>query len=450
MTEVSGRTIDSVSLAADLPVLRHIAIIGNALPRRCGLATFTTDTVNAMRSRFPNLTVDHYAMDDGTGVTYPDNVRTIAVNDQAAYRETAGLIEASGAQAIWLQHEFGIFGGDAGTYILELLERSTLPLMATLHTILDEPSDNERQVFVRLLARAAHLIVMAERGRSILRDAYGIAETMVSLVPHGAPDRAYVDPDTVKARFGLEGRKVVTTFGLLSPNKGVQYVIEAMQQIIAKVPDAYYIVIGATHPNLVRVEGEAYRDSLIARAAEFGVTDRIRFVDTFVQQDELLDWLEACDVYVSSPLNLAQVTSGTLSYAVALGKPVVSTPYVHACEILKDETGVLVPPRDVDALAKTISHLLGDDTERAAMAARAYAVGREMLWPLAMERAAALIEEVLATARPVLSRHNPRVVLAPELAALRRMTDDTGSISTPFIRCQIVSTAIASTTTLAR
>ncbi|GAC1502439.1 MAG: hypothetical protein NVS1B6_09150 [Steroidobacteraceae bacterium] len=185
-------------------------------------------------------------------------------------------------------------------------------------------------------------------------------------------------------------------------------------------------MIGASHQNLVRVEGEAYRESLIARAAEYGVTDRIRFVDTFVQQDELLDWLEACDVYVSSPLNLAQVTSGTLSYAVALGKPVVSTPYVHACEILKDKTGVLVPPRDADALAKTISHLLADDAERAAMAARAYAVGREMLWPRVMERAAALIEEVLATARPVLSGQSPRIVLAPELAALRRMTDDTG------------------------
>ena len=426
MTTTGDRTVDAGSVATGLPVLRHIAIIGNALPRRCGLATFTTDTVDAMRSRFPDLTVDHYAMDDGTGVTYPDHVRTIAVDDQAAYREAAGLIEASGAQAIWLQHEFGIFGGDAGIYILELLQRSTLPVVATLHTILDEPSDKERHVFVQLLARASHLVVMAERGRSILREVYGIAETRVSIVPHGAPDRAYVDPDHVKARFGLEGRKVVMTFGLLSPNKGVQYVIEAMPQIIVEVPEAFYIVIGATHPNLVRAEGEAYRESLIARAGKLGVTDRIRFVDTFVEQDELLDWLEACDVYVSSPLNLAQVTSGTLSYAVALGKPVVSTPYVHACELLKGETGVLVPPRDANALAKAVSHLLDDDTSRAQMAARAYAVGRKMLWPRAMERAAKLIEKVLATAPPVLPPESSGVVLAPNLAALRRMTDDTG------------------------
>src|SRR3954454_9687822 len=197
---------------AGLPALKQLAVIGNALPRRCGLATFTTDTVDALRKRFPAMRVDHYAMDDRTGVAYPEGITTIAVDDPAAYRETAGLIEASGAEAIWLQHEFGIFGGDAGSFILGLLERSTLPLVVTLHTILDQPSDSERQVFVKLLTRAAHLIVMAERGRAILREVYGIAETMISIIPHGAPDRAYVEPDAVKARFGLDGRKVVMTF----------------------------------------------------------------------------------------------------------------------------------------------------------------------------------------------------------------------------------------------
>ncbi|MEO8455868.1 MAG: glycosyltransferase family 4 protein [Sphingomicrobium sp.] len=373
------------------------------------------------------MRVDHYAMDDGTGVAYPEGITTIAVEDPAAYRETAGLIEASGAEAIWLQHEFGIFGGDAGAFILGLLERSTLPLVVTLHTILDQPSDSEREVFVKLLARAAHLIVMAERGREILREVYGIAETMVSIIPHGAPDRAYVEPDAVKARFGLEGRKVVMTFGLLSPNKGVQYMIEAMPRIIAEVGDASYIVIGATHPNLVRAEGEAYRESLIGRAAELGVADRIRFVDTFVQKEELLDWLEACDVYVSSPLNLAQVTSGTLSYAVALGKPVVSTPYVHAREILGDGTGVLVPPRDADALATAVSHLLSDHPARGVMATRAYAAGREMLWPRAIKCAVALIEQTRAPARRTFLPRQPRLaVLAPDLGALRGMTDATG------------------------
>jgi glycosyltransferase involved in cell wall biosynthesis len=412
---------------AGLPALKQLAVIGNALPRRCGLATFTTDTVDALRKRFPAMRVDHYAMDDRTGVAYPEGITTIAVDDPAAYRETAGLIEASGAEAIWLQHEFGIFGGDAGSFILGLLERSTLPLVVTLHTILDQPSDSERQVFVKLLTRAAHLIVMAERGRAILREVYGIAETMISIIPHGAPDRAYVEPDAVKARFGLDGRKVVMTFGLLSPNKGVQYMIEAMPQIIAEVSDASYIVIGATHPNLVRAEGEAYRESLIGRAAALGVADRIRLVDTFVQKEELLDWLEACDVYVSSPLNLAQVTSGTLSYAVALGKPVVSTPYVHASEILGDGTGVLVPPRDADALATAVSHLLSDHPARAVMAARAYAAGREMLWPRVIERAVAIIEQTLAPARRTFLPRQPRsAVLAPDLAALRGMTDATG------------------------
>lgn len=427
MDIANGSDFEPLSPSAGSLMLTHLAIIGNALPRRCGLATFTSDTVDAMRARFSALQIDHYAMDDGTGVAYPDGIRTIAVDDPASYREAAGLIEASGAEAIWLQHEFGIFGGDAGSYILGLLGRSTLPLLVTLHTVLEQPSDSERQVFVRLLERASHLIVMAEGARAILHEVYGIAETKISLIPHGAPDRAFVDPDAVKARFGLAGRKVVMTFGLLGPNKGVQYMIEAMPRISASVGDVCYIVLGATHPNLVRVEGEAYRESLIARAAELGVADRIRFVDAFVQQEELLDWLEACDVYVSSPLNLAQITSGTLAYAVALGKPVVSTPYVHACEILGNETGVLVPPRDADALATAVSHLLSDRQARTAMAARAYAAGREMLWPRAMERAVALIEQTLVRQHQKFLPLHPRsAVLTPDLAALRGMTDPTG------------------------
>ncbi|MEO6247095.1 MAG: glycosyltransferase family 4 protein [Sphingomicrobium sp.] len=427
MVSVSNGDLGSNVRVTGSPTLRHLAIIGNALPRRCGLATFTTDTVNAMRVRYPAMQVDHYAMDDDTGVAYPDSIKTIAVDDPAAYREAAGLIEASGAEAIWLQHEFGIFGGDAGSYILGLLERSTLPLVVTLHTILEQPSDSERHVFARLLERAAHLIVMARSGRTILREVYGVADEMISVIPHGVPDRSYVDPDTVKARFGLEGRKVAMTFGLLGPNKGIQYMIEAMPQIIAEVGDTCFIVIGATHPNLVREQGESYRASLIASAAALGVADSIRFVDTFVEQNELLDWLEACDVYVSGAINLAQITSGTLSYAVALGKPVVSTPYVHAREILGDETGVLVPPRDADALAKAVTHLLSDDAARGVMAARAYAAGREMLWPRAMERAATLIDRALAEAqRKFLPRQPRSTLLAPDLSALRGMTDTTG------------------------
>lgn len=407
----------------------HIAVVGNAQPRRCGLATFTSDTVDALRARFPEMIVDHYAMDDGTGVAYPADIRTIDARDVAAYREAAGIIEASGAQAIWLQHEFGIFGGDAGAHILTLVERSTLPLIVTLHTVLAEPSGAERQVMERLVRRAGRFIVMAESARATLRETYGVADDRISVIPHGVPDRVYVDPASVKARVGLEGRKVVMTFGLLGPDKGIADVIKAMPAIVAAEPTALYVVIGATHPNLVREQGEAHRESLKALARELGVADHVRFVDTFLEQEELLDWLEVADVYATPYLNLAQITSGTLSYAVSLGKPVVSTPYRHAVEILADGRGVLVPPRDPAAQAAAIGRLLSDDGERAAMAARAYACGRTMLWPTVAERAMALAGEAMAVARRERSAAiAPRAPLAPDFGALRRMTDDTGML----------------------
>ncbi len=408
----------------DLP--GHVAVVGNALPRRCGLATFTSDTVAALRQRFPEMTVDHYAMDDGSGVTYPAGVRTIAAADVAAYREAAGIIEASGAQAIWLQHEFGIFGGDAGAHILTLAERSTLPLIVTLHTVLAQPSPAERHVMDRLVRRASRLIVMAESARATLRETYGVADDRISVIPHGVPDRAYVDPASVKSRFGLDGRKVVMTFGLLGPDKGIADVIEAMPAIVAAEPRALYVVIGATHPNLVREQGEAHRESLQRLAAERGVADHVRFVDTFLDQEDLLDWLEVADVYATPYLNLAQITSGTLSYAVALGKPVVATPYRHAMEILADDRGVLVPPRDPAAQAAAIGRLLADDAARAAMAARAYACGRTMLWPRIAERAMALAGEAMAAARRQIPAAAAGAALAPDFGALRRMTDDTG------------------------
>lgn len=412
--------------SASIGKLKHVAVIGNALPRRCGLATFTSDVVDALRARFPEIVVDHYAMDDGTGVSYPAAIRTIEAADPQAYREAAGLIEASGAQAIWLQHEFGIYGGDAGSHILSLLDRSTLPLIVTFHTVLENPNACERVVFERLLARAAHIVVMAERGRSILRETYGVDDARIAVIPHGVPDRPYVEPDAAKARFGLEGRKIVMTFGLLAPDKGIRYMIEAMPEVVRADPSALYLVLGATHPNLIRHEGEAHRRSLIALATELGVAGHVRFVDTFLEQDQLLDWLEAADVYVTPYLNMNQITSGTLSYAVSLGKPVVSTPYVHATEILADGRGILVAPRDAEALASAVSGLIADDDARREMAARAYACGREMIWPRAMERTVEITES--ARHARFVAPARKAAVLPLDIAAIHRMTDATGML----------------------
>ncbi len=404
--------------------VRRLALIGNALPRKCGLATFTSHVADALRVRYPALILDHYAIDDSTGVTYPDDIHTIRLDTLADYRDAAGRIEASGAGAIWLQHEYGIFGGEAGAYILDLLNSTSLPVIVTLHTVLEKPNPVERAVFERLLERADHLIVMASHGADILRRVYGVAPHRFTIIPHGVPDRPQRNPEDLKARFGWQGRRVLMTFGLLAPDKGIQHMIEAMPAIVAAHPDALYAVVGATHPNLVRREGERYREALMERAAELGVAAHIRFTDAFVEQEELLDMLQASDIYVTPYLNMAQVTSGTLSYAVAVGKPVVSTPYLHARELLADDHGVIVAPADPAALAEAIGGLLDDDRHRAAVARRAYGRGRTMLWPRIVERALA---PLAAGSRHTRHRGERRTTTLP-LTAVERMSDGTGML----------------------
>ena len=267
------------------PFMR-LALIGNALPRNCGLATFTSHSFDALAARYPQLHVDHYAMDDGSGVVYPDDIITISDDDRAAYARAAQAIMASGAQALWLQHEFGIFGGAAGDHILDLIDHVDLPLAVTVHTVLANPSPAEATVFDRLLKRADLLIVMAQSGAETLRRRYGVDPRRIMVIPHGVPDRAMVDPDSFKPRFALEGRTVLTTFGLLAPDKGIEHMIEAMPAIARVQPDALYLVVGATHPNLLRHNGDAYRRGLEARVEELGISKHVRFINKFVEQEE--------------------------------------------------------------------------------------------------------------------------------------------------------------------
>lgn len=422
---------DRIAAGAGSAPVGHIALIGNFLPRKCGIATYTTDTFAALQARFPDLQVDVYAMDDEPGgYDYPAEVTSaIAQHDRAAYIEAARAIEASGAEAIWLQHEYGIFGGSAGEHILALLDRTTLPLIVTLHTVLEQPSVEERRVMEALLRRASRVIVMAERGREILSRVHGTNPRTVVTIPHGVPDRALADPAIFKPRFGWSGRQVVLTFGLLAPNKGIETMIEAMPAVVAEHPDAIYVVLGATHPNLVARHGEAYRDRLKALAASLGVSDNVAFIDAFVDHDDLIDYLQAADIYATPYSNPAQITSGTLSYAVGVGKPVVSTPYVHATEILADDHGRLVAFGDSAGFAREINQLLGDDDAREALAARAYARGRTMIWPKLAEAALRQIGDIVA-ARP--SRLTPKAppsqILPADLSAVERMSDATGML----------------------
>ncbi|WP_337303151.1 glycosyltransferase family 4 protein [Sphingomonas sp. MMO-176] len=411
--------------------INHLALIGNFLPRQCGLATFTTDVWQAMRDRFPEVRVDVYAMDDHPGrYAYPPAVTAaIPQNELAAYVDTARAIETSGAQAIWVQHEYGIYGGPAGEHLLTLLDRTTLPVIATLHTVLEKPNADERRVMEGLLRRCAKVVVMAERGREILRRVYGANPRQIAMIPHGVPDRAFVDPEQLKPRFGWEGREVVLTFGLLAPNKGIETMIEALPAVVAKHPHLLYVVLGATHPNLVAHEGEAYRDRLKAQAAELGISDNVAFIDGFVEHDELIDYLQAADIYATPYLNPAQITSGTLSYAVGVGKAVISTPYVHATEILADGHGVLVDFRDVAAFSREMERLLANGRDRTRLAQRAYDRGRTMIWPRLAEATLAQVEAAVTAHPKRLSQsHAKAKPLAPNFAAVERMSDATGML----------------------
>ncbi len=409
-----------------IDVPSHIAIIGNSEPRRCGIATFTSDCVAALHTAFPAMRIDVYAMDDDTPVQYPADINLIDANDRTSYRTTAATIQDSGAEAIWLQHEFGIFGGPAGDMILELLARTQLPLFTTLHTVLDQPNADERRVFQAIVDRSRHLMVMARKGRALLLRRYGANPGAVSVIPHGVPDRPYVDPDAAKPALGLSGRTVLMTFGLLSAEKGIDNMIRAMPTIVAADPDALYVVLGATHPNLVRHEGEDLRHSLIALADELGVADHVTFVDRFVEPDAVLDYLEAADIYVTPYNNPDQVTSGTLSYAVAMGKPVVATPYVHATEILDDETGLLVPFHDPMALADAIGAMLRHPEVRADYARRAYARGRSMLWTTLALKVGTIMGDMRGRAPESPYPRMSSRAAPPRLDVIARMTDDVG------------------------
>ena len=342
--------------------ISRIALIGNFPPRLCGIATFTFDVHAALTTAFPDIDVDVYAMDDpGSSHAYPATVAcTIAQDELSDYRAAAHRINESGADVVIVQHEYGIFGGDSGVHLLRLLDRVSAPVVVTLHTVLESPNSGQRAVLDALARRASRLIVMAEKGREILERVNGVSSDLIAVVPHGVPDRPLVETALVKPRFGFEGHDVLLTFGLLSPNKGIETVIAALPEIVATHPNVLYVVLGATHPHLVAREGEAYRDGLRALAADKGVAANVRFIDGFLEQELLLDYLAAADIYVTPYLNEAQITSGTLSYAVALGKPVVSTPYWHATELLADGVGIIAPFGDSAAFVSAINSLLGD------------------------------------------------------------------------------------------
>lgn len=416
--------------------IRRIAVIGNSLPRRCGIATFTTDLQTALATTHPDLETCIVAMTDrGQAYDYPPTVAfEIKDGNVEDYSRAADFLNAGQYDTVCLQHEFGIFGGEAGADILALLSRLTMPVVTTFHTVLADPTAKQRTVMARIVEASSKVVVMANKGRELLREVYRVPDDKIEVIAHGIPDVAFVESDAAKARLGFEGRSVILTFGLLSPNKGIEVMIDAMPSILKRCANAVYVVLGATHPNLVRNQGEAYREGLMARVRELGIDDHVVFLDRFVDQATLLEFISMCDVYVTPYLNEAQMTSGTLAYSFGLGKPVVSTPYWHACELLADGCGVLVPFGDALAIGNEIAALLTDDARRQAMSQRAYAASRMMIWERTAERYMSVFEHARQGHRPkVLARTDvsapePRAPAPPEMQIghFLSMCDDTG------------------------
>ncbi len=367
-----------------IPSCRQLAIafVGNALPRRCGIATFTTDLEAAIRASPEVFETAIIAMrDPGGSYAYPSSVRLSIEQDvRRQYVEAAEFINAGGFDVVCLQHEFGIFGGEAGEYIIDLMTGLTVPLVTTLHTVLDQPSAAQRVVMDAILTTSACIVVMAEKARRVLIEVYHAAPERIAVIPHGIPDAPFVTSDDAKRRLGYSGRKVILTFGLISPNKGIETMIEAMPAIVQNSPEAVYVVMGATHPQLLREAGESYRESLAERVGVLGLEDHVVFLDRFVDRPELLEHITMCDVYVTPYLEISQMTSGTLAYSHGLGRPVVSTPYWHAAELLDDGSGVLVPFGDPAKLGICVAMLLDDEPGRHAMGKKAYAASRPMTW----------------------------------------------------------------------
>ena len=416
--------------------IRKIAFIGDYLPRKCGIATFMSDLLTSVAAEYPQTQCFAVPVNDvEKGYEYPSVVRfEIEEQDLSSYHRAADFLNISNVDIVCVQHEFGIYGGPAGRHLLALVRELKMPVVTTFHTLLREPNDTQRRVMQELIAHSTRLVTMTERGHQMLQDIYRAPSVKIDLIPHGIPDIPFVDPNYYKDQFGVEGRVVMLTFGLLSPNKGIEQVLNALPQILAEFPDVVYIVLGATHPHELAERGEAYRLSLEILAKKNKVEKSVIFYNRFVELEELKEFIGAADLYVTPYLNEAQITSGTLAYAFGAGKAVVSTPYWHAAELLAEDRGVLVPFGDSGAIGREVCGLLRDATRRNAIRKNAYKLGREMVWSnvarlymhsfeQARLQGASLSRKLFATKT---LDQQPRELPEIRLDHLSRMTDSTG------------------------
>jgi Glycosyltransferase len=418
--------------------INRIGFIGNYMPRQCGIATFTTDLCEAIATEYEGTTCIALPVNDlEAGYAYPARVRfELTEKDIDSYRRAADFLNINSVDLVCLQHEYGIFGGRAGSHILALLRELRMPIVTTFHTILHDPDPDQQQVLEEVAALSDRLVVMSERGREFLEKIYGIQPEKIDFIPHGIPDVPFMDPSFHKDLFGVEGKTVLLSFGLLSANKGIETVIAALPAIVARYPNVVYIILGATHPQVVRNEGETYRLSLQWLAHEKGVEGQVIFYNRFVSLEELVKFIGAADIYITPYLDEVQITSGTLAYTLGAGKAVISTPYWYAEEMLAEERGALVPFRDPAALAEQVIDLLDNEPKRHAMRKRAYLFGRAMVWPRVARRYMESFKLARAERRhftppgfavkPLEKR--PGELPPLKLDHLHLMTDDTGML----------------------
>lgn len=421
----------------------RIAIIGSYVPRRCGIATFTHDLATAIAgdrgARSPAGTdgVQIVAINDRDGeYAYgPEVTVQIHQHRREEYHSAAEILNAGKIDVVCLQHEYGLFGGDCGEYLFELLGRLRKPVVSTLHSILSEPSPRQREVLQSVCAKCSAVVVMANQARLLLKEVYGVPLDRIRLIPHGVPDLPFGDTEPYKERFGLSGRPMILTFGLLGPGKGIETMLEALAEVVPDHPDVAYVVLGVTHPGIIRESGELYRISLERQAVELGVQKNVLFHNHYVSKDDLREYLQAADVYVTPYRSREQITSGTLAYALAAGKAILSTPYWHARELLANGRGRLVEFGDAAGFARNIRELLESQDLRYAVRKAAYDYGREMVWPCAAEQYLATFRHAHSTfadaGRAVIAERKVLMRMSlpkPRLDHLFTMTDDTGML----------------------
>ncbi|MDD5360579.1 MAG: glycosyltransferase family 4 protein [Ignavibacteria bacterium] len=362
----------------------EVSFISSNIPRRCGIATFTNDLANSFRKIIngTKLLTNVAAINDNPGgYEYPDDVM-YEINDKSAndFKEAAHYLNISDNDVVNLQHEFGLYGGDAGSYILYLLENLRKPVVTTLHTVLEHPTDEQLRVIREINNYSSHMVVQSKKAQSFLSDVYSIPNEKIKFIPHGAHDVPFADTTRYKEKYKLTDKKVLLTFGLLGPGKGIEDVINALSDVVKTNPDVVYIVLGSTHPHVKKQLGESYRKNLENLVITHGLENNVLFIDRFVNTEELLEFLMMSDIYISPYHNMAQIVSGTLTYALASGKAIISTPYWYAKELLKNGNGILYLPNNIELLSNSITDLLNDDKKLNNLRRNAYQSGRKMTW----------------------------------------------------------------------